>query len=118
MVCKVPQIDLLVTNVPANVPASTPILERNQYTYSSNFYKFSEELITKGDVIRLQDITMGYTIPYDYIEKWPVKSLRVYGNARNLGIIWRANKQGLDPDYPNTLYPMPKSWSFGIQATF
>ena len=110
--------DELITNVPANVPASTPIVQRNEYVYSSNFYKYSEELITKGDVIRLQDITLGYSLPHELMQNWPVKSLRVYGYAQNLGIIWRANKQGLDPDYPNTLYPLPKSWSFGIQASF
>ena len=103
------------TDVPAGVPATAVTSE---VTYSGNIYKYSEALITKGDVIRLQDITVGYTIPASLIKKWHVKRLRVYGYARNLGIVWRANDQGLDPDYPNTNYPAPKSYSFGIQVDF
>jgi len=107
--------DELITNVPAGVPASKLTAD---LTNSGAYYKNSEALITKGDVIRLQDITFGYSIPASLIKTWPVKQLRVYGNMRNVGILWRANKEGLDPDYPNTLYPAPKSYSFGVQVDF
>ena len=103
------------TNVPAGVPAR---LLTADLTSSGTYYQYSEALITKGDVIRLQDVTFSYSIPRALMKKWPVKTLRVYGYARSLGILWRANDVGIDPDYPNTLYPQPKSYSFGIQADF
>lgn len=106
------------TNVPSAIPSNLTSAQKSDYLYSANFYKFSEELITDGDVIRLQDITIGYNLPREILKKLPIKTLKVYGYARNLGIIWRANKFNLDPDYPNTLYPLPKSYSFGIQASF
>ncbi len=107
--------DEKTTNVPAGVPAR---LLTGDLTSSATYYQYSEALITKGDVIRLQDVTLSYSLPQRLIKNWPVKKLRVYGYARELGIIWRANDVGLDPDYPNTLYPQPKSYSFGIQADF
>jgi TonB-linked SusC/RagA family outer membrane protein len=107
--------DEKITNVPAGVPANQVT---SDVTYSGTYYQYSEALITKGDVIRLQDITVGYSLPRSMMTKWPVSQLRVYGYAKSLGILWRANKEGLDPDYPNTLYPQPRSYSFGIQADF
>jgi len=107
--------DEKTTNVPAGVPAKSVT---SDLLYSGTYYQYSEALIDKGDEIRLQDITLSYSLPQKLLKKLPVKQLRVYGYARNLGIVWRANKDGLDPDYPNTLYPQPKSWSFGIQADF
>jgi len=104
------------TNVPAKVlPAN---LTSSQASSAGSLYQYSEALITPGDVIRLQDVNLSYTIPRSLIKRWPIQNLRVYGYARSLGIIWRANKEGLDPDYPNTLYPEPKSYSAGLQIEF
>jgi hypothetical protein len=41
----------------------------------------------------------------------------MYVNASNLGIIWKANKDGLDPDYPSTMIP-PKAYALGIRGFF
>lgn len=104
------------TNVPAKVSAANTTA--SQASYAGQLYQYSEALITPGDVIRLQDLSLGYGVPKSYIKRWPVQSIRVYGYARSLGILWRANKEGLDPDFPNTLYPEPKSYSVGLQVEF
>jgi hypothetical protein len=45
----------------------------------------------------------------------PLKGLQFFMVVNNLGIIWRANKEHLDPDYPsNTVLPA-KSYSFGAK---
>ncbi|WP_285011115.1 SusC/RagA family TonB-linked outer membrane protein [Pedobacter faecalis] len=91
--------DELRTDVPVAGPSNT---------YLAQTYTRSAALITKGDHIRLQDVNFSYQL----------KNLRVFAYARDLGILWRANKQGLDPDYPNSNYPTPASFSFGVQAGF
>jgi hypothetical protein len=45
------------------------------------------------------------------------KSIQVYGNAANLGILWRANKRGIDPEYRGgNIIPPSKTFSIGIRA--
>lgn len=90
-----------------------------QYPLSSSqrdtFYAFSEATIEKGDHIRLQDINLSYNFSGSIIGK--LSSFQVYLIANNLGIIWRANKKGLDPEALNTV-GHPYNLSFGFRANF
>ncbi|WP_262250240.1 SusC/RagA family TonB-linked outer membrane protein [Parapedobacter soli] len=98
-----------------DVPASSGMESNNPFL--SSVYQYSDALITKGDVIRLQDISLGYKIsgeaPY-----LPVRNLKLNVYIRNVGILWRANKNGIDPDYPNADYPAPRSYAIGLQMDF
>jgi TonB-linked SusC/RagA family outer membrane protein len=95
------------TNVPSAAYSST-----NQNR--DLFYQYSDINVLKGDHIRLQEINLSYTIAAP--KKWFIKNPRVYANVTNLGIIWRANKLGLDPDVFD--YPIPKTYSIGFSANF
>ncbi|WP_257669828.1 TonB-dependent receptor [Parapedobacter tibetensis] len=103
--------DELKTNVPAWA-ASYGSYERDY------LYQFSEALITKGGVIRLQDVNLSYSLDDNMVQRWPVQRIRLYAYARNLGILWRANKHGIDPDYSNADYTAPRSFAIGIQVEF
>lgn len=78
-----------------------------------NFYLLSEANVVKGDHIRLQFINLAY--------EWRAKgwktnsppSLRLFVNAANLGILWKANQFGLDPDYPESV-PPARNFSIGL----
>lgn len=88
---------------------------------SINRYRFSDALVRKADNIRLQQISLAYIVPQRFLPRNFVKSLSVSANVRNLGIVWRANKDGLDPEYVNngnygSITPTP-SYVFGINAT-
>ncbi len=88
------------TNIPSNTWQSD---------YSRDaFYRGSSVLIDKGDHIRLQYINLGYTLNKEAWKKIPFNSIQLYFNINNIGVIWRANKNGIDPDYNignNTLIP-------------
>ena len=98
------------TNVPAR--ATTRIEQR------SSVYKFSNALISSGDVIRLQEVNAGYFLPRKLATAIGIKSAKIYGYARNLGMLWKANKVGLDPDYPLADYPAVKTFGLGLSAEF
>lgn len=97
-----------------NVPVAT--LSMN--VYERYAYEYSEALITKGDHVRLQDVSLSYQLSNKMTSKLGLSNLRFYGYAKNLGLIWTANKQGIDPDQPYASYPATRSFSFGVQAGF
>lgn len=80
------------------------------------FYGYSEATIRKGDHIRIQDVNISYQ-PGLQAEKKFFKELQLYAYLNNIGIIWRSNKDGLDPDY-GTNMPARLSVSAGIKAGF
>ncbi|GMQ30660.1 SusC/RagA family TonB-linked outer membrane protein [Algoriphagus confluentis] len=101
--------DELVTNVPS-VPGNTNVNR-------DNLYRFSEVLVEKGDHIRFQDITLNYRFPDFSRGNKPVFSnLEIYSYINNLGILWKASDDPLDPEFRN-LNPL-RSFSLGLRGTF
>lgn len=83
------------------------------------FYRGSEVLVEKGDNIRLQYVNLSYDIGQQKLRTLPFKSLEVFLNLNNLGILWGANKQNLDPDYAfsDTSIPPALTVAAGIRAS-
>lgn len=102
--------DEQLTNVPSMIYPSN--------TNRDNFYTYSESNIEKGDHIRLQFVNLAYEIKRQSLRKLPFKTLKLYLNASNLGIIWRSNDKNLDPDYLSASIPPSKSLAFGLAINF
>lgn len=101
--------DELSTNVPSLVyPA---ISARDE------FYQFSETLVEKGDHLRLRDIRLSYDMPLPTRKNYPIRSCRLYLYANNIGILWRANHSGIDPDNV-TGFPAPRTIAAGVSFEF
>ncbi|MGE6397371.1 SusC/RagA family TonB-linked outer membrane protein [Chryseobacterium scophthalmum] len=100
--------DELITNVPAMIyPANST---------ADNFYRSSEILVTKGDHIRLQDIRFAYSFGQNVINKFKIKNLQVFGLVNNVGLLWKANKENLDPDFPASK-PI-RNFTVGLNCNF
>ena len=80
-------------------------------------YSFSDILVEKGDHVRFQDINFSYDLQRSKYRWLPFNKVSVYGYINNIGIIWRANRHGLDPDYVFQPYPAPQTYSLGINIT-
>jgi hypothetical protein len=106
-----------VPSVPTSVAAPTQASFRDRLFYSN-----TEILVQKADHIRLQDVVIGYDIDKEQWARLPVKNIHVYCNISNIGILWRANKYGIDPDaLPNAfanLLPVPRSMTLGAKFDF
>lgn len=96
---------------------NVPSLDYPANSSRDNFYQLSEATVLKGDNIRLQDINFSYEITKDQWQGLPVTRLQVYLYANNLGILWRANKYHLDPDY-GSYFPAPRTFSLGFKTSF
>lgn len=82
------------------------------------FYRFAETLIDKGDHIRLQYINLDYAAGKSIAKKIGLKTLNVFANLANVGIIYRANKHHLDPEYVTSGFNLPpgQTLSLGLRA--
>lgn len=102
--------DELNTYVPAYASAAN--------TGLNTFYNFNNVLITKGDVVRLQDISLSYALTKFNIPRLPVERINIVANVRNVGMLWKANDFGIDPDFANAQYVTPRTFALGFQFDF
>lgn len=107
--------------IKTNIPSFTYNTNDNR----NNFYQSSEILVEKGDHIRLQDISLAYNLSNRWCSSIHMKAVQLYGYINNIGLLWRANKSGIDPDYNQNLYSgytgnivAPRTYALGIRANF
>ena len=99
--------DELVTNVPSMV---YPISDQRD-----EFYWGSEVNVLKGDHLRLQYVNLGYSINLKNQKKTGLYNIYVFAVANNLGILWRANKYQIDPDFVGI--PDSRNFAIGLKTT-
>lgn len=92
----------------------------------------SSEFIENGSYLRLHTLTLGYTLPENWLQKVKISNARVYATAGNVFCIDAYS--GLDPDvntnldaggdgfptpyYDYNSYPKARSFTFGLNITF
>ncbi len=66
-------------------------------------YLYSDLNVRDGGNIRLQQISLTYSVPKTSLKSMPfIKALNIGATVSNLGLLWTANKEGIDPDYQMT----------------
>ena len=92
------------------------------YFASIERYRFSDYLIRSRSNIRLQQVSLSYEVPSHLLARIYTKNVTVSAVARNLGMIWAANKEKLDPEYlyitgNNYQLPPLTNYSFRVVLT-
>lgn len=82
------------------------------------FYQNAAVLVEKADLIRLQYITLAYSLTREQVKQLPVQAVQLYANLNDLGLIWRANKHQFDPDYTMAAIPPSKNIAVGVRVNF
>jgi hypothetical protein len=101
--------DELKTSVPAMV---YPLVSNRDV-----FYGQSDVLVERGDHVRLQFVTLSYSRAAIRIGNSSLKDINIHLTLSDGGIIWRANKKKIDPDYGSAV-PPSKSLSAGLNLSF
>lgn len=94
---------------------SVPSLPMDIDNNRDSFYNYSEATIEKGNNIRLQDMSINYDFLKANFSRLPFKKMQLYIYANNIGMIWKASKTNLDPDYPNANYIPTRTISMGVK---
>ena len=109
-------------------PGSTTLPALQRTDANANFSRVSDLLVEDASYIRLQNISLGYTLPRRIASKLYLDNLRVYFSAQNV-YTWSKYK-GLDPEvgamYGDALmtgvdygrYPSPRIYTFGLNVSF
>ena len=96
-------------------------------TNGGHNYRVSDRFVLDGGFFRLRNITIGYSLPTEWLEKLHINQLRVYATGQNL---WtQQNYTGYSPEFPNSgnpfvvgfdngAYPVTKSFQGGIELRF
>lgn len=100
--------DELITRIPSQ-PTTLNTLRQS-------FYQSSSVLVERGDHLRLQDIRLGYTWDKLNSPGLPFQRLEVFTYLNNVGILWKATEDPLDPDFP-MMRPL-RSAAFGLRMNF
>lgn len=97
-----------------------PSLDYTTNSSRDQFYSGSSVLVEKGDHIRLQYLNFGYELSQNQYPALPFRSVKLYAAINNLGILWRANRHRLDPDYSfgNTTLQPVTTYSLGVHLQF
>ena len=112
-------------------PTALAALNTNAQIWSpvnSQRYFVKSTDIEDGSFLRVNNITLGYTLPTVLTARLKIQSLRVYGTVNNLKVF--SNYSGYDPEVtarnsdPLTpgvdfaAYPRARVFVFGVNATF
>ena len=104
----------------------------NQAPYSNNS-QASDFWIKDASFVKLRTVTLGYTIPNSVVRVLKIKAVRFYATGQNLLTFSKIN--WIDPEVAGsanpvngtglganpgaeTVFPLQKSWVFGLNATF
>jgi len=93
---------------------SVPALSYPVISNSDSFYSNSDANIERGDLIRLQDIRLGYKLPVMRSRNFNNSFLNVFVSLNNVGLLWTHTKSNYDPEY--TGLPPSLNWSMGIKV--
>ncbi|MEJ7738262.1 MAG: TonB-dependent receptor [Chitinophagaceae bacterium] len=102
-------------NTSATVPAVS-LVNANTETRSSDY------LLVNGDYFKVQNIMLSYALPSSFVTRVKLTSLRFYGIADNLVLIYKKSGAtaftGADPETPGSIYPRPVTFTLGLDVRF
>ena len=87
----------------------------------------SSYYLEDGSYLRLNTITLGYTLPKAWVNRAKISNARIYCTLNNIHTFTgyegydpevSASSSALTPGIDNSSYPRAKSWVIGLNLTF
>ena len=104
---------------PNNPDASYPRLTMG--AESANNAAKSDFWIQDSKYLRLKNAQLGYTLPQKWIQKFNIRTLRVFASVQN-ALTLSKMKGGWDPEYngdgSGRAYPVARVYSVGLNVKF
>lgn len=100
-----------ITNPNSDIPSVA-------YTDTNNEGRLSTYFIENGSYLKLRNVQLGYSLDKSVLEQLRISKLRFYISGQNLFTIKSKNFTGQDPENPNYGYPIPMTFTMGLNASF
>lgn len=97
------------TNPDSDIPALTLQDVNNEVRPSTYF-------IEDGSFVKLKTVQLGYSLPAKLRAPLHMKTARIYATATNIFTLTRYT--GLDPEVLGYSYPLPRTFTLGINVGF
>ena len=84
-------------------------------------YATTDRILINASYFAIKNITLGYSLPKDWMRKAKLNNIRVFGSIDNLALF--SHLQGMDPQYnfkgeTDYSYAPNKTYSFGVEINF
>ncbi len=118
-------IDILDRWTPTNPDGQEPRSNGNDPNQNR---RVSTRFVEDGSYLRIQNLSMGYTLPSNLLQRYGVSNVRVYLSGQNLYTL--SNYSGYDPEIgsfnqnplingvDNGRFPVSRSFTFGANVNF
>ncbi|MCE6992621.1 TonB-dependent receptor [Dyadobacter sp. CY323] len=93
---------------------------------SKNYAWYSSYFVENGSYLKVKNLSLGYTLPENLVNKLKLQKLRIYVTGQNLLTFTKFT--GLDPEFSNDVkshglygidtYPQTKLYSVGLDLSF
>ncbi|MBP9507975.1 MAG: TonB-dependent receptor [Bacteroides sp.] len=95
---------------------------------STSNFRFSDKFVEDGSYLRVQNVSLGYTLPRQWVNKIGLQNLKLYCNLQNVFTftkysgydpeIGSTNQDALMTGIDNYRYPSPRIYTFGLNLSF
>lgn len=104
-----------------------PRIAASSEASTSNF-RYSDRFLEDGSYLRIQNISLGYNFPRDWIEGFGLRNVKLYTNLQNVYTFTKYS--GFDPEIgsinqdalltgiDNGRYPSPRIYTVGLNVNF
>ena len=105
-------------------PGDEALVPRFVFGDKSGARSASTRFLMKGDYLKIRNITLGYTLPKDLVQRIHLNNVRIYVSSDNLHTFVAKDFRGFDPSgiAPNGVqwwnYPTPRNVMFGLNIGF
>lgn len=89
-------------------------IQSQNIIFGTVFGPFFTYLTESANHVRLQEVSLTYTLPAHYMRRIGMSSLQVYGMANNVCSIY-ANKWNEDPEFPRGSVKPAPYFTFGVR---
>lgn len=100
---------------PVNPNAEFPRLYDEGKNAGSN-NRIQTKYLANASYVRLKNVTLGYTLPKNWINKISLANVKLFISAENI-YTWDKLPKGYDPERLSWGYPFYATYSFGLNVT-
>lgn len=86
-----------------------------------NYYNRGSDLVRNASFIRFEEIYFGYDLPKSFLSKCHLNGATIYAQLKNVGLLWTANKENIDPEYiprVSSVVKPPRTYTIGLNIKF